>query len=266
MELVFDGLDTYAKVWLNDSLILKANNMFRQWTISVKSLLKAKSNELTVRFYPPEKIEAEKASLLPYQLPDSRGFTRKAPYQYGWDWGPKFVTMGIWQPVYLRAWNELRIADLYIKTGNVLEQEAKVKINAEFESTIDGPAQIEGTMGRYTFSEEIILSKGINNYQNEIVVNNPELWWPNGMGDQPLYDLKYFCFYKNAMDSHSLKFGFRQIELVREKDSIGESFYFKINGVPFFVKGANYIPQIIFRPGLLMRNTGRRSSKQTMPT
>lgn len=243
VELVFEGLDTYAKVWLNDSLILTANNMFRQWTIPVKSLLREKDNELMVQFYPPEKIESEKASQLPYKLPDTRGFTRKAPYQYGWDWGPKFITMGIWQPVYLRSWNQVRIEDLTVKTSDVLELEAKVNIYAEFESTIDGPAKIEGTMGRYTFSEEIDLSQGINNYQNEIVVDGPELWWPNGMGDQTLYDLNLSVSTKNAIDSKSLKFGFRQIELAREKDSIGESFYFKINGLPFFAKGANYIPQ-----------------------
>jgi beta-mannosidase len=243
IELVFDGLDTYAGVYLNDSLILTADNMFRQWHIEVKTLLRKGDNNLEVHFEAPEKIEQQKASQLPYQLPDPRGFTRKAPYQYGWDWGPKFVTSGIWQPVYLRGWDEIRIADLHVFTHEIHEKEAVLRIEMEIESDRDQEVKIEFKVDNNTISEKINLKKRQNIYKTEIIIENPNLWWPIGMGKQPLYDLTLEVTADKSKVTKNCRFGIRKIELVQEKDSIGESFYFNINGVPFFAKGANYIPQ-----------------------
>ena len=114
IELIFEGLDTYADVSLNDSLILSANNMFREWNVDVKEILKAKSNNLTIRFSSPTKQNIAKQNKTPYQIPDKRGFTRKAAYHFGWDWGPTFVTSGIWRPAYIKGWDVAIIRDMDI--------------------------------------------------------------------------------------------------------------------------------------------------------
>ncbi len=243
VELVFDGLDTYANVFLNDSLILVADNMFRQWTIEVKNLLKKSQNKLQVNFTAPEKIEQVKAAALSYQLPDPRGFTRKAPYQYGWDWGPKFVTQGIWKPVYLTAWNDIRIIDLHAFAKKITTDTAIVKIEAIIESDDNQKVSLQLRLNGKSYSEKFTLGKGKNIYRKAISINEPKLWWPNGMGDHPLYILNFEIDAGKTTIIDSARFGIRNIELVQEKDSIGESFYFKINSVPFFAKGANYIPQ-----------------------
>ncbi len=188
-ELVFNGIDTYAEIYLNDSLILTADNMFRQWVIDIKKWLRPGRNNLMIHFKAPEKIEKEKAAQLPYLLPDSRGFTRKAPYQYGWDWGPKFITMGIWQPVFFRAWNGMRIEGVHVSTKEINEDNAVITVEAEITSTKDENAEIEIQIEENKFSKKISLRKGNNNFNKELTLSNPRIWWPNGMGDHPLYEL-----------------------------------------------------------------------------
>jgi len=112
INLVFEGLDTYADVILNGKKILHADNMFRKWSVPVKNMLH-KINKIEIHFTSPLKMDSIKALSLPYRLPDNRAFTRKAPYQYGWDWGPKLVTMGIWKNVYLELYDGLKINDVF---------------------------------------------------------------------------------------------------------------------------------------------------------
>ena len=159
IELVFDGLDTYADVYLNGRLILSADNMFRQWRVEVKKILKVK-NELLIRFYSAKnKVDSISKSKLPFVLPDnSRVYARKAQYHFGWDWGPTFITCGIWKNIHLEGFNEALI-------------------------------------------------------------------------EKPFFNP-------------------RKVELVQEPDSIGRSFYFKIDGKPVYMKGANYIPSEVFLPRL----------------
>jgi beta-mannosidase len=243
IELVFEGLDTHAKVFLNDSLLLLADNMFREWTINCKPYLVPGENKLLVRFISPVVMDSINALKLNYQLPDKRAFTRKAPYQYGWDWGPRFVTSGIWKPVYFRIWNEIRVSDVYVSTLEITDLEATILIDAEIEATAKKSAEISIRVNEVTQSEKITLHEGLNSYKTKLSIPNPKRWWPNGMGDQPLYQLNFLVESPNSVDSQNVNFGIRKIELVQEKDSIGESFYFKINGKAFFAKGANYIPQ-----------------------
>ena len=159
IELVFNGLDTYADVYLNGKLILSADNMFRQWRIDVKKILKS-GNQLLVRFYSAKhKVDSIANSILPLVIPDNpRVFARKAQYHFGWDWGPVYITCGIWKNVYLEAFDHLQAEKPFV---------------------------------------------------------NP-----------------------------------RKVELVQEADSIGRTFYFKIDGKPVYMKGANYIPSEMFLPRL----------------
>ena len=191
IEMVFEGLDTYAKVYLNDSLLLLADNMFREWKINCKPYLVSGENKLLVRFTSPVVMDSINASKLNYQLPDKRAFSRKAPYQYGWDWGPRFVTSGIWKPVYLRVWNEIRISNVYVSTLEIKDTEATILIEAEIEATEKKSAEISIQVNEVNHSEKITLQKGLNSYKTKLSVPDPKLWWPNGMGDQPLYQLNF---------------------------------------------------------------------------
>jgi len=126
IDLVFEGLDTYANVFLNDASLLDADNMFRTWRVDSKRLLRPGANTLRIHFRSPINEVLPLMAKLNYQLPagNDQGektspHTRKAPYQYGWDWGPRLVTSGIWRPVFLEAWDDARVNDLHIKTREI---------------------------------------------------------------------------------------------------------------------------------------------------
>ncbi|MCD4730080.1 MAG: hypothetical protein K8R74_05745 [Bacteroidales bacterium] len=246
VELVFKGLDTYADVYLNDSLILSADNMFREWVVDCKEKLLIGKNELYIKFWSPVMMDSIKASEVSYQLPDIRGFSRKAPYQYGWDWGPRFVTSGIWHPVYLRFWMDFRIENIQVIQKELTKESAKIsalyEINATKNSTVELIVLDENSkqeLGKVKKELKI----GSNNISIEFSIGQPELWWSNGLGDAHLYKLIFIAKSRNSIDEVRHKIGLRTLELVQTPDSIGASFYFELNSVPVFMKGANYIPQ-----------------------
>jgi beta-mannosidase len=241
-EINFEGLDTYASVYLNDSLILNANNAFRRWNINVKPLLKAK-NELRLVFEHTSKHEEAEKEKLPYELPEGeRIFTRKAQFQYGWDWGPKLNTCGIWRPIKLIANNDLRIRDSYIIQNELNDSIAKLNVFMDLAYN-----QTDGYTFELFINDSLVKIKegGIQYSPMSIPfeIKNPKRWWPHNLGEPYLYDIKIVVKEgKKILDSMSVKKGLRTIALVTEKDSIGESFYFKVNDVPVYAKGANYIP------------------------
>jgi len=240
LELNFKGLDTFASVYLNDSLILKSNNAFREFLVDVKSILK-NENELRILFEKTSKYEEQEKTKLNYTLPEgNRIFTRKAQFQYGWDWGPRLNTSGIWRPIKLVAWNDYKIEDIYLNQIELNDSVAKfiVDINSEKEvkNNLTYDIYVNDTLNS-TYWEQ---NKSKINFQ----INSPKCWWPHNLGEPYLYNIKVVVRKdKTILDSISVKKGLRTIELLTEKDSIGESFYFKVNDVPVFAKGANYIPQ-----------------------
>ena len=242
IELNFEGLDTNATVFLNDSLILKTNNAFREFQVDVKSLLKPE-NELQIVFENTTKYEEQEKAKLGYTLPEgNRIFTRKAQFQYGWDWGPKLNTSGIWRPVTLNAWNEFKIESIYVKQLELTESNAKLQIQLLNKTSLDN----ELVYSVYLNDSLVVQQSEIKNQESEInfEIKNPKRWWPHNLGEPYLYDFKVVVSDgKKILDSISVKKGMRTIELITEKDSIGESFYFKVNDVPVYAKGANYIPQ-----------------------
>ncbi len=246
VELVFEGLDTYADVYLNDALVLSANNMFREWTIDCKEYLIIGENELYIKFLSPVLMDSVKASKVSYQLPDIRGFTRKAPYQYGWDWGPRFVTSGIWRPVYLRFWNKFRIKDIQVVQKELSEENAGISAIYEIEAIQEGSVElivVDNNSNQEIGKVEREMLTGSNFLALDFTIENPELWWTNGLGDAYLYDLSFIVKSRNNIDEVNQKIGLRALELVQTHDSIGSSFHFELNGIPVFMKGANYIPQ-----------------------
>jgi beta-mannosidase len=245
IDLVFEGLDTYATVFLNDSLVLTADNMFRTWRVPCRSLLKAGENTLRVRFAPAVGKIDETAAAVPYQLPEKRAYARKAPYQFGWDWGPRFVTAGIWRPVYLEVWDQARIKNVQIIQGPIAEASAALSAVFEIESTVDQTAVLSlDAQGSAVATEEAALTPGSNTVRVDFVIDDPELWWTNGLGEPFLYDLTATLSVDGeAVDNNRERIGLRTVEIVQEPDSAGSSFFIRLNGIPVFMKGANYIPQ-----------------------
>lgn len=266
--LVFDGLDTYAEVWLNGKLLESfdkedyktlLNNMFRQWRFNVKDVLKEKGNELIVRFYPSSPRDSAAAAQLSYKLPDNRVFTRKAQYMSGWDWGPKLITCGIWKNVRLESFNDLRLEDVYVldtKTTSDTTESWETSVQLLVKSLQDRKRckvliEVFDENGRCAKIEKRIkLDYDDHVVEIPVTIVQPKLWWPNGMGKQHLYTYVVTVSDRKQETQHTLRHGLRTVELVREKDSIGESFAFKVNGKPCFMRGADWIPASSY-PGTL---------------
>ncbi|GAA4162504.1 glycoside hydrolase family 2 TIM barrel-domain containing protein [Chryseobacterium ginsenosidimutans] len=246
IDLVFNGLDTFSEIYLNGKLLIKTDNMFRKWEIPVKQNLKIGDNLLQIKFKSAVNVGRELAKKVPFTMPESpRSFVRKAQYQFGWDWGPRLVTAGIWKDVKLNFWNNAKLENIKIEQKSLTKQKAELNIQTEI---------FVEKEGKYTFSvnnqsNNFQLKKGKNTIQIPLAINNPKLWQPNGCGDPNLYDIK-ISLQKDSkfLDNKTEKIGLRTIELVQEKDTKGKSFYFKVNGNPMYAKGTNWIPSDSFTP------------------
>jgi len=266
VEIIFHGLDTYADVFLNDQLILSADNMFRTWKVDCKSYLVKGENTIRILLKSPISIGLTKLEKLAYQLPADNDqsengelegkrvsiFTRKAGYHFGWDWGPRLVTSGIWRNIELEAWNEAKIETIQVVQKTLSESSAKLQ--AVFEIRSDKTQEISIRVksdGKEIASELISLVADTKLYSINFDIANPELWWPNGLGKQKMYDLDFILSLDGkTLDKENTSIGLRTINLVQEPDADGngKSFYFEVNGRAVFAKGANYIPNDVFLP------------------
>ncbi len=250
IDLVFLGLDTNATVYINNRVVLKADNMFRAWRIDAKPFLLPGRNEVRVEFSSPiryaEALAAEDKTNTETHIPD-KSYLRKAAYEYGWDWGPRFVTSGIWQPVYLEVWNQARIADLQIAQPDVRADVAHLIANADIVASdsmvADLRLQYEGGGAHKETVQRAQLHPGENIVAVPVEIDKPALWFPAGYGSQPLYDFKVTLLNASRpIDSKGVRTGLRSVVLLRKPDAWGESFEFVVNGIPIFSKGADVIP------------------------
>ena len=249
-NLVFDGLDTIADIYLNDTLIGQTKNMFVQYKIAVPNKLKNGKNKLKVLFRSPNKFSEDeefKYTKLPVALKSSRVYIRKAQYSFGWDWGPVFTTSGIWKDVYLEKINKAEIENVGFNTlsidGNEAEVEIKTKINKGREANLK--LQI-----KFEHEDQIIQDEMNLNETHDVIklnIPSPKLWYPNGEGEQNLYNLSLQLLNtENEIVDEKIKIvGIRTIELIDEKEGKPD-FAFKINGKVIFCKGANWIPADTF--------------------
>ena len=267
IDLVFKGLDTYADVYLNEKKILETNNMFREWKTDIKAELKPGENILKIYFHSPIKVDIPKWDALPYHYEASNDqsengglfdkkvsvFARKAGYHYGWDWGPRLVTSGIWRPVYIEAWNDARLSDVFIRQQEVSKSRASIvgEIEVQSDKEIDEATLTvtDAASGRVMAGKTVSLHKGNNKISLPFIIRNPRLWWSNGLGEQHLYDFRTALTINNeTSDIQSTKVGIRSLKIINRPDKDGKTFYVELNGVPVFAKGANYIPQDNFLP------------------
>ena len=246
IDLEFEGLDTYATVYLNEKVVLEADNMFRKWTISAKSHLKIGTNHLKVIFHSAVLKGKEEAKKLTYTLPEKeRIFVRKAQYQFGWDWGPRFVTAGIWKNVQLKFWNSAKIENIKYSQIELNDKKAILEFTTEIYVAEVKTIQLKINENSETFN----LKKGKNKIKMQYEIANPKLWWCNGLGNANLYPFTVEIQQKKKLlDAKKLNIGLRTIELIQENDQAGKSFYFKLNGKSVFMKGANVVPPDSFLP------------------
>lgn len=254
-RLHFEGLDTYADVWLNDSLILRADNMFRSWKVPVGGVLREGMNQLRVEFTAPLAKLQPTIDDFPYNLnqtsvndtgtPRLANFARKAQFQFGWDWGLRLVTMGIWRPVWLESWPHARLEDVQYHQASLAPEAAKMSVVVRTGDRKPGQYELrirnvdDGRM----YTKRPLLDSEVEVSMN-FQIDKPRYWWPNGHGDPNRYHLACELWRDGErIDVQYRKIGLRTVELVQRPDSLGTSFFFKINGRPIFTKGAAYIPQ-----------------------
>ena len=249
--LRFEGLDTYADIYLNDKFLLKTNNAFRSWEVDVSDVLKLE-NELKIIFNSTDSIEKTEAEKLDYELPESpRVFTRKPQYQFGWDWGPTVKTMGITKDIALVSYDKIRFKSVFLKTNSISEAKAEISAELIIHTQVQEEVivQITNNDTQEIFESIITVIPEKQEYKVPFSIKNPKLWWTHNLGNPYLYNIDVELLNKGFQKtSFTKKLGIRSIELVTDKDSIGERFYFKLNDKPVYMKGANYIPQNIFLP------------------
>ncbi|KAL2141466.1 hypothetical protein VTI28DRAFT_2389 [Corynascus sepedonium] len=272
VDLVFEGLDTFATVMLNERVILRSDNMFVEHRVDVSDLLEAEdgaehNNTLEITFEPARQRGLElvhahaEHDFIVHQTEVSRGPVRKAQYHWGWDWGPMFLTCGPWKPVrletYLSRFEDVRV-DYEVRT--IQEGEGTASVEAMVHAHVTSPAAAELEIEFVLEGERVVTLRDRRGQgdltgnaadsswryaSSRLRIEKAELWWPRGYGSQTLYDLKLRLIAADGttvLAEEHRRMGFRKTELIQEKDEFGQSFYFRINGVDVFAGGSCWVP------------------------
>lgn len=250
--LRFDGIDTVADVFVNGQLIASVKNMHRTWEFPVKNILKAGENELKVVIYSPTQfcLRAEEANPIAGECDSVKGFPhlRKAHCMFGWDWGPRLPDAGIWREVSLVAYDEVRLDGVYItqkhESGKVTLLPRVDVDRVDFERVLSF-GKDDAKLAGYTYRVTVTAPDGqVWTGTDVIEIENPQLWWPNGFGEQPLYWVEVELLAGDqVLDSWKKRIGLRTMTMHIEKDEWGESFAHEVNGVQIFAMGGDYIPE-----------------------
>ncbi|HEY3379592.1 MAG TPA: hypothetical protein VGL77_19110, partial [Armatimonadota bacterium] len=252
-----DGLDTFAQVLLNDTLLGVCDNMFRTWEFDVTPVLRDGVNRLTVQFDSPLPYMAQQQAIHPLATTQNaphehagRSYVRKMPCGFGWDWGPALVTCGIWRSLELRAFDVARLRDVSIQQDHSQAGVVELSVVVVVEDLVPPSTctaavtlSLQGSM-----VAETCCPIGADGASAQLTITNPQLWWPRGMGEQPLYQVQVRLLDADGIerDQWVRRIGLRSLRLDRHPDEWGESFQFVANGIPFFAKGGNWIPADAF--------------------
>ncbi|KAK0662563.1 glycoside hydrolase superfamily [Cercophora samala] len=266
IDLVFEGLDTFATITLNGKVIRQTDNMFVSWRVNVNDVLlpDGGQNVLEITFDNARERglqlvkDHSEHDFIVHQTEVSRGPVRKAQYHWGWDWGPILMTCGPWRPVKMEVY-ESRIEGVVVNydvglTDGVEKPKVEVGVWVGIVGHVgwvEVEVMFEGrTMVGFKGEQGKLVKKGEGpetwEYSASMVkLEGAKLWWPRGYGSPNLYDVRVRIFNEEGgtvLAEHNQRLGFRKVELVQEPDGHGESFYFRVNGVDVFAAGSNWIP------------------------
>ncbi len=252
--LVCDGLDTLATLTLNGHLLGNTDNMFRQYRWDVRSLLnsadlsgQSMGNELVIAFASPVRFVAQKQAVralpgVPQAIPGG-SYLRKAPCQFGWDWGPQLPPIGIWKDIRLEAYSRARLDEVHLRqihSAGQVTVEARIVVERWHEAPLVAELHVTAPDGNVLQGQAAVLD---GQALIRIPIMQPQLWWPNGYGPQPLYQVDVAVREnERLLDQRTYQLGLRTLQLRQQDDPWGRSFVFVVNGVPIFAKGSNWIP------------------------
>ncbi len=251
VALVCEGLDTIADVYLNGTYLGHVENMFRRWEWEAKNLLRDGGNELHIVFGSPVRFITAKQTQLPLlgggDIPGGPHL-RKAPCHWGWDWGPKLPPIGVWKEIRLEGYS-VRFEDIHLRqtlNEHVASLSADISAEAGDREEVIASIRVTSPGGeQFEKNEKLLrLYEGASCFANlSVEIPDPQLWWPNGYGSQPLYEVEVTLKDgKEILDQRAYQIGLRTIELRQKPDQWGKEFTFSVNGVRLFAKGADWIP------------------------
>ena len=248
VDLVCEGLDTIAEIWVNGRSVGRADNMFRTWRFDLSQTLNPGENRIVITFFPTLETIAKGQAKRPlrewnnyYEQHRGRGYVRKMACAYGWDWGPAIPTAGIWKSIRLESNSGPRFSDFHI---NQVHSRDMVELRVKWRASKAGLLKIQVRNPAHAIVAEMTVPSDKGSVGMEIP--HPEFWWPNTLGAQALYTVEaQLADQHGAGEIITKKIGLRSLHLVRGKDKTGESFTFEVNGKPVFCKGANWVPHRI---------------------
>lgn len=248
IQLHLFEVDTFAKVYINNQLVSSSDNMFYPVEVNVKHALKVGLNHISIHFASPVVEAANLAKKQPLYIPWATNNTspfmnliRKVQCHAGWDWGISLVPSGVYGKMELVGYEDFKLETITTAQEHS-KNKCKLTIFVEVESTTTLEKEIVIRIEKNEFRKPITLEKGENKFEFVFDIDHPQLWYPSGYGEQPLYQLKV------NIDGQAIakKIGLRKLEVINEKDSIGKSLKFRVNDIDIFCKGANWIPADAF--------------------
>lgn len=270
IELMCYGIDTIADIFINDIIIKKVSDMHRTFCIDIKQYLKYGENSILIYFHSAYMYSLCKHEQDPIHtsVDSIDGFTqiRKAHYMYGWDWGPKIPDMGIWRNIEIHSYTSIKLKDFYItqnhKFSEDLEQNKVIQVDLNIKLNIEKYIETQAYATISMISpkgSKFVIQKLIQSGENNIklIINNPEIWTPNGYGEQNLYDVYINIKTQHTEINKEFQIGLRTIKLKTIENEYGKSFEFCVNGISIFAMGANYIPE----ENILSRCNRQRTEK-----
>lgn len=237
------GLDTLCEIYINNKLLSETNNMHRTYEFDIKEFISFGENTIRIIMKSPVNfvLEKDKNDHLISSSCAVPGIShiRKASCMFGWDWGPKLPDMGIWRDISVIYGNNGRISDMYVRQ---IHSEGSVVVNFEISNfLINNAANVYNKITITDTNGKKFITETQNGFAS-VTIENPELWWPNGYGKQPLYHVKNDLYVDGVQtDSKEMRIGLRTLTINTDKDEYGSKFEFVVNGISIFAMGADYI-------------------------